>query len=86
MKLGCAGLIFLCAWHFLGVKATESAFTEVDPETGKTIFLNPQDVKKEVRKKYAQMPTLVDRLRSDDPVYKRDPIEIMKVKFDLDSE
>lgn len=86
MKLGCACFIFLCAWHFVGVKATESAFMEIDPETGETIILKPQDVKKIVRKKYAQMPTLVDRLRSDDPVYKRDPIEITKVKFDLDSE
>lgn len=80
-----AGIIFVSCWHFLGVKAAETAFLDVDSETGEKKWLDPRQVKKEVKKKYAQMPTLFDRARTDNPIFKRNPIEIADTKFDLDS-
>lgn len=78
-----AGIIFFIAWHYAGEKAIESAFLKKDEMTGEEIWLNPQEVKKDIRSKISKSQKFFDS--NDDSVLKRKPVEIAKTKFDLDS-
>ena len=82
IKICIAAIIFLSSWHFLGVKLSDSTFTEVDEVTGKITYLNPQDVKRDVKSKMKKLPRIFDPTTT--PIIQRQPIEISKVKFDLD--